>query len=104
MFVDAKVLKKFNVEKMAKVGLCGSSRMFCDLYCLLPGQAQKVHSHAESDKIYYVVEGSPTLIIGDEERVLSTGEVAYAKPGVPHGVRNDSDEDVVCLVFMTPRP
>ncbi|MES0371710.1 MAG: cupin domain-containing protein [Mariprofundaceae bacterium] len=104
MFVDAKALKNFNPEKMAKVGLCDSSRMFCDLYCLLPGQAQKVHSHSESDKIYYVIEGAPTLIIGEEERELSEGEVAYAAPGVPHGVRNDSDKQVVCLVFMTPRP
>jgi quercetin dioxygenase-like cupin family protein len=104
MFVDAKVLKKFNAEKMAKVGLCDSSRMFCDLYCLLPGQAQKVHSHAESDKVYYVIEGTPTLIIGEEERELSAGELAYAAPGVPHGVRNDSDNEVTCLVFMTPRP
>jgi quercetin dioxygenase-like cupin family protein len=104
MFVDAKAFKKFTLKKMAKVGLCDSSRMFCDLYCMLPGQAQKVHAHAESDKVYYVVDGSPTLIIGDEERILSSRELAYAAPGVPHGVRNDTDSDVVCLVFMTPRP
>jgi len=104
MFVDARKLKQFKAEKMAKVGLVDSPRMFCDLYCLLPGQAQKVHAHAGSDKVYYVVDGTPTLVIGDEERVLSPGEVAYAAPGVAHGVRNDTDTEAVCLVFMAPLP
>jgi quercetin dioxygenase-like cupin family protein len=104
MFVDARMMKQFKTDKMAKVGLVDSPRMFCDLYCLLPGQMQKVHAHADSDKVYYIVNGAPTLIIGDEERVLSPGEVAYAAPGVTHGVRNDTDTEAVCLVFMTPRP
>jgi len=104
MLVDARKLKQFKVEKMAKAGLVDSPRMFCDLYCLLPGQAQKVHAHAESDKVYYVIEGAPTLVIGDEERVLSPGELAYAEPGVAHGVRNDTDAEAVCLVFMSPPP
>ncbi|MDQ6959806.1 MAG: cupin domain-containing protein [Mariprofundaceae bacterium] len=104
MFVDAQKLKQFKAEKMTKVGLVDSPRMFCDLYCLLPGQAQKVHAHADSDKVYYVIEGTPTLVIGDEERVLSPGDLAYAEPGVEHGVRNDADAEAICLVFMTPRP
>ncbi|MDX8412393.1 MAG: cupin domain-containing protein [Mariprofundaceae bacterium] len=104
MFVDAKKLMHFNPDKMAKVGLVDSPRMFCDLYCLLPGQSQKVHAHADSDKVYYVVEGSPTLVIGKDERQLSPGELAYAAPGVDHGVRNLTGHKAVCLVFMTPRP
>jgi len=104
MFADTQNLKQFRAEKMAKVGLVDSPRMFCDLYCLLPGQEQKVHAHADADKVYYVVEGAPTIVIGDQERCLAPGEVAYAAPGVIHGVRNDSDTNVVCLVFMTPKP
>lgn len=104
MFVDTRALRRFIPEKMAKVGLVDSPRMLCDLYCLLPGQAQKVHAHAGSDKVYYVMEGAPTLLIGKEERRLSAGELAYAAPGIPHGVRNDTDREAVCLVFMTPRP
>jgi len=44
------------------------------------------------------------LVIGDEERVLSPGELAYAAPGVAHGVRNDTDAEAVCLVLMPPAP
>lgn len=104
MFTTLQANEQFSAEKMAKVSVVDTPRMFCDLYCLQPGQAQKVHAHADADKIYVVQRGAPTLIMGDEERVLSAGELAYAAPGVPHGVRNDSDDEAVCLVFMTPRP
>ena len=104
MFADIRKLKQFKAEKMTKVGLVDSPRMFCDLYCLLPGQEQRVHAHADSDKVYYVLEGAPTIVIGDEERRLAPGGIAHAAPGIRHGVRNDSDTGAVCLVFMTPGP
>ena len=44
---------------MKKVNLFESPRFFCDLYCLRPGQEQKVHSHADNDKIFkeFVLDG-----------------------------------------------
>jgi hypothetical protein len=47
----------FSEEKMKKNSLFDSPHLFYDLYCLLPGQHQKVHAHESSDKIYYVLEG-----------------------------------------------
>jgi oxalate decarboxylase/phosphoglucose isomerase-like protein (cupin superfamily) len=45
----------FAEEKMQKNALFDSARLFYDVYCLLPGQAQKVHAHDASDKVYYVL-------------------------------------------------
>lgn len=42
--------------------------------------------------------------IGGEERELRTGDAAIARPGQQHGVKNLAAEDLVLLVFMTPRP
>lgn len=95
---------QFNTEKMAKNSLFSTPNMFCDLYCLEPGQSQKVHSHSSSDKVYVTIEGSPTAIIGDEERVLRPQEACLAPTGVPHGLRNDSGERAVLLVMTTPPP
>ncbi len=100
--VDAEV--RFSDEKMQKVPLFGSEKYFCDLYCLRKGQAQRIHAHPESDKIYYVIRGSGRIHIAGEERDLGPGEAVVARPGEDHGVRNETDEDLVLLVFMTPRP
>jgi len=97
-------LVQFSDEKMQKIPLFDSTKYFCDLYCLKPGQDQRIHSHAESDKIYFVLRGRGMFHIGGEERELGTGEAVVARPGEPHGVHNRSAEDLVLLVFMTPRP
>jgi quercetin dioxygenase-like cupin family protein len=95
---------RFDQEKMAKVNLFESHRMFADLYCLLPGQQQRVHTHADNDKIYFLLEGECTCTIGDERHRMTAGETCVAKATVPHGIRNDSDAKAVLLVVMAPHP
>lgn len=94
----------FREEKMAKVSLFETSRFFCDLYCLRAGQEQRVHRHADADKVYVALEGRATVIVGDEERELAAGQAVLAPAGQAHGLRNDSGSDFVCLVTMAPHP
>lgn len=94
----------FSEEKMKKNSLFDSPNLFYDAYCLLPGQSQKVHSHDGSDKVYFVMRGAGRLTVGDEEADLGEGEAVIARAGVPHGVRNDSGDELVLLVTMAPRP
>ena len=94
----------FSGEKMKKNALFDSPHLFYDAYCLLPGQAQKVHAHDGSDKVYYVVRGTGRFTIGGEEEDLAEGNAVIARAGVPHGVRNDSGDELVLLVTMAPRP
>lgn len=94
----------FSEEKMKKNAIFDSPHLFYDTYCLLPGQAQKVHAHKGSDKVYYVLEGAGHFTIGDEERDLTAGNAVIARAGEPHGVRNDSADNLVLLVTMAPRP
>lgn len=102
--VDLEALARFSADKMQKVPLFDSEKYFCDLYCLRPGQDQRVHTHQESDKIYVVVRGAGTFHIGGEECELKSGQAAIARPGEAHGVRNLSEQDLILLVFMTPKP
>ena len=49
--VNVRDVVEFNPEKMKKVSLFDTEHFFCDIYCLEPGQFQKVHSHEGSDKV-----------------------------------------------------
>ena len=105
--MDAKyvpALKAFNEQKMQKVNLFETARMFCDIYCFEPGQEQKTHAHAGSDKIYYVLEGKGTFQIGTESQELQEQMIVMAPSGVEHGVVNTSNEQLVVLVYMAPKP
>ena len=93
----------FSKEKMKKNGLFDSPHLFYDAYCLLPGQSQKVHAHEGSDKVYYVLSGTGRFTVGAEEEDLGEGQAVIARAGAPHGVRNETQEDLVLLVTMAPR-
>jgi mannose-6-phosphate isomerase-like protein (cupin superfamily) len=95
---------RFAADKMQKVALFESGRFFCDLYCLASGQSQRVHSHAGSDKVYYVLSGCATIQVGDEVEDVEPGVAVLAPAGVPHGVENRSAGSATLLVFMAPPP
>ncbi len=103
-FLDTSTFRRFAADKMQKVNLFETSQMFCDVYCLEPGQAQKVHTHAGATKFYYVIEGEGTVTIGDATRTLGPGDIAWSAPDEPHGVENRADVRLVLLVSMAPNP
>ena len=101
---DVLAAAQFSPEKMKKISFFESANLFCDLYCLTPGQAQTPHTHAANDKLYYAVSGTCRVQIGDAEHELAPGQLALAPAGVVHGVRNDSAENATLLVVMAPHP
>ena len=94
----------FSEEKMKKNALFDSPHLFYDAYCLLPGQSQKIHAHEGSDKVYYVMRGTGHFTVGEEEQDLGEGHAVIARAGDPHGVRNETHDDLILLVTMAPRP
>lgn len=95
---------QFVPDKMKKNGIFETDRLFCDLYCFEPGQAQNPHTHEGSDKIYFVLQGKGLLRIGEDERELKENEIAMAPSGERHGVSNPGPGRLVLLVFMAPKP
>lgn len=102
--VDWSSLVSFADDKMKKVPLFSSERMFCDVYCFRPGQEQRAHRHEGSDKVYVVLRGTGTFRVGAEERELVAGQAVFAPAGEEHGARNASGDDLVVLVVMAPKP
>jgi quercetin dioxygenase-like cupin family protein len=95
---------QFSSEKMRKNALFETERFFCDLYCFEPGQVQAPHAHHGSDKVYYVIKGKGWFQVGEEEKEMAEGELVIAESGQKHGVTNRSNERLVVLVYMAPKP
>ena len=104
LFRDVDALSVFADGKMKKNNVFQTERMFCDVYCLEPGQSQDAHVHAGSDKVYYVLEGRAEIRIGTDSRSLPAGGAALAAGGEPHGVANPGPDRLRLLVFMAPLP
>jgi mannose-6-phosphate isomerase-like protein (cupin superfamily) len=96
--------RRFAPEKMQKVNLFATAHLFLDVYCLEPGQSQKVHVHEKSTKYYIVLEGRGRFEIDGDIKDLGPGQAVLAAPGDPHGVENRTEERLVLLVGMAPPP
>jgi quercetin dioxygenase-like cupin family protein len=95
---------RFSPDRMAKIALEATERVHLDLYALEPGQAQKVHTHDDQDKVYLVLEGRGRFTVGADEQTLEPGEVVVAPAGMPHGVTNDSGARLLLFVLVSPPP
>lgn len=68
-----------------------------------PKQGLPVHT-TPVDVFFYVIEGTPTIKVGDEEKDVSAGNIVLSPKDIPHTVKNESDEDTKVLVVKTPNP
>jgi quercetin dioxygenase-like cupin family protein len=93
----------FATANAAKADLFAGRQLFVGLNCFEPGQSQKVHVHAGSDKFYLVVSGKARMIVGDETREVGPGTVVWAPADQPHGV-DQALERTVMLVAIAPPP
>ena len=93
----------FDPVKAGKSDLYSGRQLFVGLNCFEPGQSQKVHVHAGSDKFYLVVSGKARMTVGSETREVAAGTVVWAPADVPHGVA-EALERTVMLVAIAPPP
>ncbi len=80
----------------------GSKKIMLGVSTFTPGTdtPQKVH---EEEELCFVIKGKVSITVNENEVPCSSSSAIYIPPGVPHGVRNTGDEDVVMVyVFSYP--
>src|SRR2546429_359677 len=61
-----------------------------------------LHRHTRMVDSFYVLEGTLTVRVEDEEHGLGPGSYAFVPPGVAHTFSNPSDETVRMLNLQAP--
>jgi quercetin dioxygenase-like cupin family protein len=64
------------------------------------GSSLDAHHHAPRE-VYFVTDGSGTLLIGDEQRAVRAGDVVYIPGDCVHGIKN-TGEALLKLVWVFP--
>ena len=86
--------------KIRAVGSGGSLTAFENV--IPPGQGPPLHSHADEDESWYVLEGSLRFRLGDELAEAPAGTFVFVGRGTPHCFHNAGDEPARILVLFTP--
>jgi quercetin dioxygenase-like cupin family protein len=102
-FTSVLLQARFAADKAGKADLFRGRQLFAGLNCFEPGQTQQVHTHADADKFYFLVTGKARMMVGNETREATAGDLIWAPAGVPHGVV-EALERTVMLVAMAPPP
>ena len=68
------------------------------LYVLDAGATDPQQPHRE-DELYYVVSGSATITVGDEERAVAPGSLVFVGAGVAHRVHDITERLELLVVF-----
>lgn len=89
---------------MGKATLFRSGSLLAGLNCFEVGQEHALHSHADTDKLYLVLEGEGDVLLDGREIGLRAGEMLAAPAGVPHGIRNTGASRLVVLTVLAPAP
>jgi mannose-6-phosphate isomerase-like protein (cupin superfamily) len=68
------------------------------LYVLDAGATDPQQPHRE-DELYYVVSGSATITVGDEERAVAPGSLVFVGAGVAHRFHDITERLELLVVF-----
>jgi quercetin dioxygenase-like cupin family protein len=84
----------------------GAEEMRVTVWYFDPGEEIQYHAHSEQEELYYVLEGTFSLKLGEsgEEEYVEVGPGTFwiAKPEIGHGHRNVGDERGAVLAFGAP--
>lgn len=94
----------FNPGKMGKSTIAQGQFLFAGLNSFEPGQEHAPHTHEGQDKLYFVLEGSGMVQVGDVTEQLSAGDAAFAPSGVMHSIRNPGPGRLVVMAILAPPP
>lgn len=67
-----------------------------------PGAESPWHVHHTQDETLYVLEGSVTVLIGDDQWTLDPGGCAFMPRSIPHGFRIEGAGRARILLICTP--
>jgi uncharacterized cupin superfamily protein len=76
-----------------------------NLVDLAPGEQVPEHDETERDQeeLFYIVSGSPTLVVDGDEHRVRAGTFARLDPEHPRTVRNDAETPATVLIVSAPR-
>ncbi len=94
------ILEKLN-EKMSRRILNHSPDLMIVEVQFQKGGIGERHRHSDHEQMGYILRGSFAVQVGDEKKVLVSGDSFYAAKNVDHGV--EALEDSALLDIFTPR-
>lgn len=81
----------------------GAVQLDMHINLILPGSAPGPrHFHSTSENAFFVIAGEGSVVIGDDEYLVSAGDFLFIPPGVTHSVSNAGASLLQVLEIYSP--
>ncbi|MEM9400668.1 MAG: cupin domain-containing protein [Verrucomicrobiota bacterium] len=67
-----------------------------------PGNATTEHYHPKAEEIYYIMQGSGVIRIGEEKKEVGVQDAVAIPPGMKHKIWNTGVDDLIFLCCCAP--
>lgn len=101
-FFNLKELTSRELAPGVEVKACSGEKMTITLFSMAPGAAVPKHAHPH-EQIGTVLKGTMELIIGEEKKVVSEGDIWLIPPNVSHEGHALNEPCEVLEFFSPPR-
>lgn len=91
-----------NNEWLCRPDLVGAEKLLLVRANMAPGGCHPFHYHPHREEIICVVYGRAEQWVGDDQQILSPGEIAHIPSGTVHGTFNPHAEPLVFLAILSP--
>lgn len=68
---------------------------------IAPGGKQALHHH-QAEQAYVIIEGEGIMTVGDEEKPIKQGDIAYVPSDFMHGLKNTGEHTLIYVSVATP--
>ncbi len=92
-----------NPHKIKAVRLYDSDHAQCIHLTLDAGESLIAHI-TPVDVFFYVLEGNPTISIGEEKQSVCADNLVESPANIPHCIYNETDAPARILVVKVPKP
>ncbi len=76
-----------------------SNLIFMNEAYLDPGKKLEAHKHLDMEEIFYILEGSGILTVGDENENINNGDVIVVPLNHPHCIENTGRNTIKFLTI-----
>ena len=66
---------------------------------LQPSLSYQPHHHEDHEEVYYIINGTGKIKMGDEETRFRDGDIIYIPENITHSIINDGEEMIDFLAF-----
>jgi len=82
--------------------MCGAKNYSMLLNTQPSGAVGKPHKHDRAEHSWFILEGTGTVMLGDESFKIGPNMTVYIPPGTMHGIEADEGSELKYIVIYSP--